>query len=238
MVGHPDAAASALHRALDLAASLHHPFSMAYALHHAALLDVWRRDLAGVGARAEALLAIAEAHGYPTWHALGLVWRGTAAVGAGDPDGGLALVEEGFELYKDLSTPPVFWPALLMLRASALGMGGRPEEGLALIQEAYASLQDGDPMAPDVRIVHGELLLALTPPDASTAEVELDQAAGLAGLRGARMAQLQALTHLANLRRGTPREAGAREALEAVYDGFTEGFDSPHLVAARTALGR
>ena len=43
------------------------------------------------------------------------------------------------------------------------------------------------------------------------------------------MAQLQALTHLAVLRRGTPGEADAARALQEVYDGFTEGFDTPHL---------
>jgi adenylate cyclase len=211
---------------------------MAYALHHAALLDMWRLDLAGVAARAEALLAIAEAHDYPTWRALALVWRGMARIGSGDVEAGLAHVEEGFELYKGLSTPPVFWPALLMLRASAFGMAGRGQEGLAFIREAQAAVQAGDPMAPDVRIVHGELLLSLTPPSAPAAEAELADAAELAGRHGARMAQLQALTHLAVLRRGSPGEAEAVRALQEVYDGFSEGLDSPHLVAARAALGR
>ena len=118
-----------MQRALDLAAGLDHPFSMAYALHHAGLLDLWRQDLAGVARRADALLAIAEAHDYPTWRALALVWGGMAMVGSGDVDAGLARVEEGFELYKGLSAPPVFWPALLMIRASALGMAGRGAGG-------------------------------------------------------------------------------------------------------------
>ena len=50
------------------------------------------------------------------------------------------------------------------------------------------------------------------------------------------MAQLQALTHLAVLRRGTPTEADAALALQEVYDGSPKGFDTPHLVAARAAL--
>ena len=210
---------------------------MAYALHHAALLDLWRGDLTGVGARADALLAIAEAHDYGTWRALALVWGGMAMVGSGDVDPGLVRVEEGFEMYKGLSAPPVFWPALLMMRASALGMAGRGAEGLVFIEEAEAALEPGDPMAPDVGIVHGELLLVLTPPDAPAADAEFERAAELAGGRGARMAQLQALTHLAVLRRETPGEADALHSLQDAYDGFTEGFDTPHLVAARAALG-
>jgi predicted ATPase len=238
MVGCPETASSAMQRALEVAAGLDHPFSMAYALHHAALLDAWGQDLAGVGTRAEALSAIAATHDYPTWRALALVWRGIALVGSGDADTGLTHVDEGFELYKGLSTPPVFWPALLMLRATALGMAGRGEEGLACIREAEATLQAGDPMAPDLGIVHGQLQLLLNPPDAPAAIAEFQRTADLAGGRGARMAQLQALTHLARLRRGTPGEAEAVHALQEVYDGFTEGFDSPHLVAARTALAQ
>jgi predicted ATPase len=238
MVGCPDAATATMQRALDLAASLDHPFSMAYALHHAALLDAWRQDLAGVRTRADALSAIAEVHDYPTWRALALLWQGIAMIGSGDVDDGLAHVDEGFELYQGLSTPPVFWPALLMLRATALGMAGRGADGLTCIREAEATVQEGDPMAPDLAIVHGQLLLALTPPDAPAAIAQLERAAQVAGRRGARMAQLQALTQLALLQRGTPGEAAAIDALQAVHDEFTEGFDSPHLVAARTALGR
>ena len=55
-------------------------------------------------------------------------------VGSGDVDAGLARVEEGFDLYRGLSTPPVFWPGLLMLRAIALGMAGRSHEGLVFIR--------------------------------------------------------------------------------------------------------
>ena len=93
-------------------------------------------------------------------------------------------------------------------------------------------------MASDMGIVHAELLLALTPPDAPAAIAPLERAAQLAEARGARMAHVQALTHLAVLRRGTPGEADALHALQELYDGFTEGFDTPQLVAARAALQR
>jgi predicted ATPase len=236
LVGCPDAATSTMQRGLDLAAGLDHPYSMAYALHHAGLLDLWRHDLQGVADRADALLTVAERHDYPTWRALALVFGGLALVGDGEGDAGLARVEEGFELYKGLSAPPVFWPALLMIRARVLGMVGRSHEAVAVIQEAASVLRTGDPLAPDVSITHGDLLLGASPPDVVAAEAAFEQAARLAGERGSRMAQLQALTRLAVLRRGTPREVDALDALRDVYDRFTEGLDSPPLVAAREAL--
>jgi hypothetical protein len=235
--GAPETAAATIKRALDLAAELDHPYSKAYALHHAGLLELWRVNLDCVAARATALLAIAEQHDYPTWRALALVLGGTAMAGSGEVDVGLARVAEGFELYKGLSAPPVFWPALLVIRAGALGMVGRNQEALGFVREAEAALQPGDPTAPDVGIAHGDLLLAAAPPDAREAEDIFERTARLAADRGARMAQLQALTRLAVLRSGTPAAVEARRVLRQVYDQFTEGFELPQLVAARAALG-
>jgi hypothetical protein len=238
MIARPEGASAAMQRALELAAELDHPFSMAYALHHAALLDLWGMDLPGVGSRADALLALADAHDYPTWRALAVVWRGMARVGGGDVDAGLAELDEGFELYQGVSAPPVFWPALLMLRAVALGAAGQGPRAVACIQEADAALQPGDPMGPDVCIVQGDLLRALDPPDLAGAEASFVRAAELAAGHGARMTELQARTRLVELRRGRPDERDAVDALAAVYDELTEGFDTPPLLAARAALGR
>jgi hypothetical protein len=236
MAGYPDAASTMLQRALAVAADLDHPYSMAYALHHATLLDVWREDLDAVAARAGALLAIAESHDYPTWRALALVFGGLATIGSGEVDAGLARVEQGFALYQGLSAPPVFWPALLMVRARALGMAGHGQEALTCIEEAEAALQSGDPMGPDVGTAHGDLLLALSPPDLEAAEAVFERTATLAAGLGARMAQLHACTRLAVLGRGTTRERDAMRALQQLYESFTEGFDAPQLAAARAAL--
>ena len=241
MAGSPDSALATLQRAVDLATELDHPYSMAYALHHAGLLDLWRQDFAGVATRADLLLAIAEVHKYPTWRALALVFGGRAMVGSGEVgsvevESGLARVEEGFELYKGLSAPPIFWPPLLVIRARALSGAGRRHEALTVILEAEASLQPGDPMAADVGIAHGELLLAMSPVDVPAAEAVFERTAKLAATRGDRMSQMRALTRLTELRRGTPHEDETRRALQDVHDRFTEGFDLPHLVAARAAL--
>jgi hypothetical protein len=41
---------------------------------------------------------------------------------------------------------------------------------------------------------------------------------------------------LAVLRQGTPGEQAARRELQTILDGFTEGFGTPQLVAARSLL--
>jgi predicted ATPase len=233
MVGSCDTARADMQSALDLAGSLDHPYSMAYALHHAALLDLWRMDVPGVAARAEAMLAITDVHDFPTWQALAYVWQGLTTVAAGDAEAGLARLDEGFDLYQDLSAPPVFWAGLLLLRASALGMARRPDDGLRSIIEAKAAVEEGDPLGPDLHIAHGELLLMSTEPDAATADALLAGAASEAGSRGARIPQLRALTRLAALRQGTAAGDDTLRELRALCDTFTEGRDDPHLLAAR-----
>jgi hypothetical protein len=236
MIGRPDTASSTMQRAIELAGELDHPYSLAYALHHAALIDLWSDDLTGLVARTDALREVAEAHDYPVWRALALVVKAVAEVRSGEVEVGLARGEEGFQLYKGLSAPPVFWPALLMIRAVTLGSAGRANDALDAIREAQATLQDGDPMAADVGLALAELLVASAPPDLAAAEAALERVATLAGARGCRMAHLQALTRLVGLRRGTQHEESTRRELRELYDSLTEGFDLPQLVAARAAL--
>jgi hypothetical protein len=78
--------------------------------------------------------------------------------------------------------------------------------------------------------------MTAVPSDPIAAEAVLERVAPLAGARGCRMAQLQALTRLATLRRGTSGERETLHDLQQVYDTLDEGFDLPQLVAARSAL--
>ena len=192
--------------------------------------------LASVACRAEELLRVADAHDYPIWRALALVFHGTATVQSGDADAGLAELEQGFVLYSELSTPPIFWPAVLLIRATAYGMTGQVERALELLHESEASVQGNDPVAADIAMAHGDLLLALPTPDLSAAEARFEQAAAIAGSRKARMVELEALTRLAAVRRGAPHQEDTVRRLRQLYDTFTEGFDSLQLAAARAVL--
>ena len=64
-------------------------------------------------------------------------------VGSGDPTPGLASFDAGFELYRGLAAPPVFWPALLMIHAKALHGAGRPDQALGVIREAEVAAPVG-----------------------------------------------------------------------------------------------
>jgi tetratricopeptide (TPR) repeat protein len=234
--GFPDRAVARLERGLTVADKIGHPYSRAYALWHAALLDLWRFDLSTMAARAETLHALATAHDYPIWRALAVVLRGTKMIADGEVEAGLAEADRGFDLYDDLTTPPVFWPQILQVRAAGRMLAGRIDQALALVAKSESLIPATDMQTPDLAIMRGDLHMAMAPPDVATAEASYQSAFDVAHERGVRMAELQAATRLASLHRGTPREQASLQQLRDVYNSFTEGHDTVQLVAARTVL--
>ena len=172
--------------------------------------------------------AVATAHDYPIWRALAVVLRGTKMIADGEVEDGLAEIDRGFDLYDDLTTPPVFWPHILQVRAVGRMLAGRIDQALALVAESESLIPATDPQVPDLSIMRGDLHMALAPPDVATAEASYQSAFDGAHERGLRMAELQAATRLATLHRGTPREQESLQQLRDVYDSFTEGHDTVH----------
>lgn len=237
MLGHSDRALLRAKRAEEESAALDHPATLAYALHHVALVywGVGRFDL--VGERASELLEVAIAHDYPIWRAVAIVWQGLAAITSGDDDG-LSRLEEGMALYQGESAPPVFWPMMLVLLATGNAMAGRLDVALARVDDSL-ELTAGTPNATEALVLRGDLLLGIHGASAAAEALEAwETALVLAEAAGHRLAALKAATRIARQAIGTDREAMAIQQLASIHDGFTEGFDTPDLVAAREVLGR
>lgn len=144
-------------------------------------------------------------------------------------------MEQGFGLYQQLSTPPIFWPSLLTIRAATHATAGDTHRALTLIDDAWASLTDAHPAAAEVALAHGDILLAGPTTDVDAARTHFARAADLSAGRKARMLELQALTRLTTLAAG-PGTAAARRRLQELYDSFTEGHATAPLRAAESAL--
>jgi predicted ATPase len=235
-VGFPDRGRLRAERSIEVADALGHPYSRAYARFHASLVALWQQDLTLVAERADELLRLAEDHDYPIWRALASIQRGTAWIGAGRPDHGLAEVEQGFALYRGLATPPVFWGGLLAIRATGCLLAGELDAAWRYTEQAAAAMWTGDPQEPELDIIRGDILLARPAPDGAAAEACFEHAAQVAADRGTRMSQLVAATRLATLRLGSARADDALASLCEVERTFTEGADLPQLAAARALL--
>jgi predicted ATPase/class 3 adenylate cyclase len=234
--GYPAKAVERGEGALRIAAELRHPYSAAYALFHVAFLDMWRRDWASVHERASQVRDIAEEHDYQVWRALSLIFLGVSEAALGSPAEGMALSDQGIARYQDLTTPPVFWPMLLSVRARGFGMAGRAEEGLEPVDQAIELMRGLDNVLfPQLSLVKGDLLEAAAGPD--DARGSFRDAFDSAKVAGARMWQLRAATRLTELRTATGEPATEeRAALRSVYSTFAEGSETADLVDARIAL--
>jgi hypothetical protein len=84
-----------LHDGLMMAGDLDHPFTLAFARAWAALGAQMRRDVAAALEQADAALALATEHGFPTVAALATTLRGRALAMRDKSEEGIALLSQG-----------------------------------------------------------------------------------------------------------------------------------------------
>jgi predicted ATPase len=214
------------------------PYSLTYAQFHNGLLNMWLRNYKIARDSAEAVLELAETHGFQIWSAVGSCLRGAALVNIGRIDEGLALTEQGLRAYRGLKTPPVFWPLLLHLCAGGYGAASRPRDGLPLLDEAIAAedASKGSGETPAFLILKGDLLLAVSPDNAVDAESIYQNAVDDAREVGAAMIELQAAMRLSRLWQNQGRKEEARELLSSAYSKITEGFSTADMKEAKALL--
>jgi tetratricopeptide (TPR) repeat protein len=238
--GYPDRAADRAADAIALAQRLDHPYSLTYAQFHHGLLHMWLRNYQSARNSAEAVVELGESYGFQIWSAVGSCLRGAALANLGMNVEGLSLTRRGLEDYRDLKTPPVFWPLLLHLCAGAYGAASRPEDGLPLLDEAIAAdkSNSSEGLASEFLVLKGDLLLALSTDNTAEAESLYRSALKSAREAGAAMIELQAAMRLSRLWRDQGRLEPARGLLQAAYSKITEGFTSADMKDAAALLGQ
>jgi tetratricopeptide (TPR) repeat protein len=238
MVGYPDRARQRAAEGIKLAQNMNHPYSLAYAQFHNGLLHLWLRNPEVAQERGQAVLNLAEEHGFQIWNAVGTCLRGAALVTMGSIEMGLVLIEKGIDAYRGLKTPPVFWPLLLYLCAGAYRAASRPEEGLVLMKEAieFETAGSSKALVSEFLILQGELLLALSSTNTAEAEYCFQQAVDNARAGHAPMLELRAAMRLSRLWQEQGKVEQARKLLYESYTKMTEGFALPDLKEAKAQL--
>jgi predicted ATPase/class 3 adenylate cyclase len=238
MKGSPDRARDRASAAVQLAERLRHPHSIAYAHFHTGLIHTWLREPGRTVEHARVVIAVAEAHNFTVWTAAGSCLHGAAVASTGSVDDGLARFEAALERYRALQSPPVFWPSLLQLHATVLGLAGRPAEGVGRVDEALdtlADLPEPQMLSSELLLLRGSLLLQQSS-DAAAAEPWFASAVERADDLEAPTLQLRASTALARVWATSGKRREAAELLGAAYERLTEGFTTADLVDARLLL--
>jgi predicted ATPase/class 3 adenylate cyclase len=237
-LGFPDQAVERANRAIELVTELNHPLSMAYALFHTGSLHLWRGEIGLVKERAEALLAVAEEHNFQIWESLATIQIGLVQVMSGEQDAGLANVEQGFAKYQGHINPPVFYPAIIHMRAAAFAQAGQLSEALKLIDDILNATDDERIMQefPVLLLLKGDLLVFEAKENIEKAVGIFHRILNFAEQIGGKYLALQAATRLCRIEMVAGNAVESGRVLAEIYYSFTEGFETLDLRAAKEVL--
>ena len=194
-----------------------------------------RRDIEELKRVAESLIQLSREQRYPFFLSLATYTHGWVLVHQGEPERGLALMQQGLRSYEAIGAKLSrgYWLGYLVEAYLCLG---RIADGLATVEEALAATAAQLDAYRDAELhrLRGELLLRV--PEVEEAEAAFRQALEIARRQGALMYELRATTSLARLLRDRNRAAEARQLLGDLYGTFGEGFTSRDLREARQLL--
>ena len=246
ILGYPDQAEKKAQEAIKLARDLGYPFTLTWCLSMIGKYYSMRRDYAGAERVIAEGLTLTKEYGFSFFAESLIAYRviGSAAqgridqmtAGGGNPGGFSAA---GYELAHTWARSAI---------AEALGNLGQVDIGLALLAEARELMERNDERYVESEIyrIHGELKLkqaaraSSTPAMVTKAESEAEQsflkAIEIARERGAKTLELRAAISLSRMLIISGRHAEARRLLQPIHDWFTEGFDWPELLSAKSIL--
>ena len=239
LLGYPDQARRTCTKALALAQTAL-PFTRAAADIHAALVELFRGDGGETLEHADRGLALATRLGFPMWQDVASAFRGWALLQGGDPATGEAELRAAIDRI-EANGMRLTRPLLLALLAEAELHRGSPAEALATVHQGLQLTETclDRFYEPELWRLKGEILLAIPArrrPQTKEAAECFENALTMARERSARSLELRTATSLARLERAAGKRGSAQQQLAAVYGWFTEGFDTPDLLAARALL--
>jgi predicted ATPase len=232
-LGYVEQAAEVAAQALRHADAVSHPHTQVYTVCHArGLLDIFRRRSDETSSYAERVVSLCEEHGFPQWAAGGRILTGWAAISQGEAERGIALLRDGLAAWR-ITGARLWLPILLALEAEAHARLGHGDTALQVIAEALQIAEETGErwaIAEVLRVRAGILRGA----GRSNEEVEaaLLQSMQIARRQQGRSWELRSACDLARLWQQQGRSAEGLRLLQAVYNHFTEGFDSADLKCA------
>ena len=181
------------------------------------------------------LQPLADEHGLPLFQAYVMPLQGAVLGLQARPNEGLEKVEQGIEMMARAQIK-VYQPLRLLIRGELLRDLGHVEDALASIAEAInsASTREEHWIEPELHRVRGNLYSSLS--RESEAEAAFSAAIAIARNQASKWWEIRTAVSLARRWQGQSKVVEARELLAPIYNWFSEGFDTPGLMDAKTLL--
>jgi predicted ATPase len=236
LLGFPDQAMQVAQASVDEAAEIGHANSTCLAVADGAcVVAVWIGDVAASDRFAAMLADYAERHTLGVWRTYSSAMRGRVLALNGAAPKGIALLRAALHDLRD--TPhDIRFQLYLVWLAEALWIAGQFNDALDAIDQALERAERTEEgwYLPELLRIRGELLIQQGDPDAiAAAQQHFAQSLRCAREQKARSWELRTAISIA---RAASSGDDAYVSLRSVLDGFTEGFETADLRAARRLL--
>jgi predicted ATPase len=254
-LGKPDRALQWIQEALRLAQQISEPHTLCRAFLVAAILHQLRRDNRLAQECAEAAISVSAEHNLTMYQSPATITRAWAMIDQGLEETAIENMRQGLAARLATGTE-LMRPHLLAHIAEALSKARQIDEGLRVLEEAMEIAEHTGERYYEAELhrLKGELLLmqgttralsravagrkAIERKSADLTEVEqcFHQSIEIAHQQQAKSLELRASTSMARLYRDQGRHQKAHNLLAAIYNTFTEGFDTADLREAKALL--
>jgi adenylate cyclase len=235
-MGYPDQALAYSHRSMQLARELGYPFALAFSLLHVLWLHTLHENPPGVLEHAEEQITLASEHGFPIHLAIAKYHQQFARGISGEAVESIPLMLQAVADW-EATGAQCGKAAILGGIAGVCLEAGQTEDGLEYSAAAIDLCQKTGEQYDEATqyFVLGELL---EQQGACKQEVEANfqNSISIARQLNARLSELRATIRLCRFWQRQGRQEEARQALGEIYGWFSEGFDSPVLLAASQLL--
>jgi predicted ATPase len=217
MTGKFESAEKRLAAGLEHTRKRGHPFSEAYLASHAAALYYLVRDDRSCREHAERAIAVSERYGFPTWLAVGAMYRGWARGVQGEAEAGLNDIQSHLGIFGPIGLS-LYGPTRLEILSQAQELCGDMQGASASVAEALECAERTGELwyQAELERRRGELLIRLEQPRESV-EASLQRALKLAQQQGNRLFELRTAVTLV---RWQLDRLEARRLLEVALEPF------------------
>jgi class 3 adenylate cyclase/tetratricopeptide (TPR) repeat protein len=232
-LGRPDAARRQSDEAIERARAIS-PFTLSVALVDRMILASSMRDDDATRASADELIALSRENFYEYWS---VHWgMSLALLETEDVDKALQDAVASITTMRTIHGSNLQCSRYLAWTVAYCVEHGRTELGRRLLADALGIVEQTNERYWEADLRRLEGLLALPADDDDGAEGCFETALAVAREQGAKIFELRAAVALGRLRQRRGRLDEARALLRPLYDGFTEGRETPDLRAARELL--
>jgi class 3 adenylate cyclase/tetratricopeptide (TPR) repeat protein len=236
-LGLPERALRSCDEAIRWAEKSGNPFNLAFALGFATIVHVLIGPTRETADLTGSLFTFSSERGIAVFRAVARSVAGWAQAIEGEVEVGTRTLEAGIADLRTTGTRCLTTLVSAML-SDVYARAGRVGEALSILEaaESVRCASGEEFYVAELSRLRGECLLKASPGNEAEVQRAFEQALAISRAQAARLFELRAAVSLGRLWQRQGKKAEARRLVKEVYDGFTEGHDTHHLLEAKALI--